>query len=109
MFDVKAFWGAKNEIQASLDKPFYFIVSVNDPKRGLRGGRVAEVTRSIAAEFIAKGTHELAKPEDIKRYKSDEEEKRKEIIKAERFRLAMLGFGRFEDELRPAAEPEVKK
>lgn len=84
--------------EASIEEPFALVISLQTPNGG-RAGVVSEVNRVTAAKLIVDRQARLATPEEVKKLRDDQEEKRRQKDLAslqERVRMTRLA----EDELR---------
>jgi hypothetical protein len=75
MFHVRQFWQQVRAVEATIEAEAPFLMSLNDPLRGLVGGRVVQVARAEAAKAIAKKTHRLATAEEVAVYLEAEQQR----------------------------------
>jgi hypothetical protein len=64
MRDLQKYWQDVRTLAASLPA-FMWLVSLEDPKRGMRGGRIAEVAAETAAKLLQSNSHRRATAEEI--------------------------------------------
>ncbi|MCC6591598.1 MAG: hypothetical protein IT168_33235 [Bryobacterales bacterium] len=83
MSNIRAYWAAVREAAASLKEPWPYVMSLEDPSRGIRGGVVVQVSRDAAAELIARKTHRLATEQEVSGHLADEDRKRVEYAEME--------------------------
>jgi hypothetical protein len=62
--DLQKYWRDVRTLAASLPA-FVWLVSLEDPKRGMRGGRIAEVAAETAAKLLQSNSHRRATDEEI--------------------------------------------
>lgn len=74
--DWQQYWREIREIEASLPQ-FAWVVSVENPKRGITGGSLAQVTAANGAKLLHSGSHRLATEEEIREHQAGEEEVKK--------------------------------
>jgi hypothetical protein len=71
MRDLQKYWQDIRALAASLPA-FVWLVSVEDPKRGQRGGRIAEVAAETAARLLQSNSHRRATEEEIEAHRESE-------------------------------------
>jgi hypothetical protein len=74
--DLKAYYRKVREIEASIEEEFPVVKSLATEDGG-KAGRLAEVTRAIAARMIFDGIAESASAEEIRDFRMVAEEARK--------------------------------
>ena len=67
-FNVAQFWAQVRSESAQLPEPFYFLMSLEEPALGSRGGVITEVPKHIAARLIVEKTARLATPDEVAAY-----------------------------------------
>ncbi len=72
MRDLQKYWEDIRALAASLPA-FVWLVSVDDPKRGMRGGRMAEVGAGTAAKLLQANSHRRATEEEIEAHRAGQE------------------------------------
>jgi hypothetical protein len=77
MRDLKVYWQEVRALERSLPE-FVWLMSLEDPKRGMVGGRMAEVGREQAAPLLHGNSHRRATGEEIEVHLAKEDEKRRE-------------------------------
>jgi len=85
MRDLQKYW---QEIRALQDElPAYvWLVSLDDPKRGMRGGRMVEVAAETAAKLLHLNSHRRATGEEIEAHRAGIAEAQREAFQ-ERLRV----------------------
>ena len=68
MRDLQKYWQDIRTLAASLPA-FVWLVSLEDPKRGMRGGRMAEVGAETAAKLLHANSHRRATDEEIEAHR----------------------------------------
>lgn len=73
MRDLQKYW---QEIHALADAlpAFVWLVSLDDPKRGMRGGRLVEAAAETAAKLLHLNSHRRATDEEIEAHRAGEAE-----------------------------------
>jgi len=71
MRDLQKYW---QEIRAAADAlpAFVWLVSLDDPKRGMRGGCLVEVAAATAAKLLHLNSHRRATDEEIETHRNGE-------------------------------------
>lgn len=64
MRDLRVYWQEVRTLQRSLPE-FVWLMSLEDGKRGMVGGRMAQVGAEAAAKLLHGGSHRLAGEEEI--------------------------------------------
>lgn len=64
MNDTREYFAAVRDLEAKIEPDFVFMVSLDRPRRHMKGGVVVEVSRRKAAELLADETHRLATAEE---------------------------------------------
>jgi hypothetical protein len=64
MRDLKAYWQEIRALEKSLPQ-YVWLMSLDDAKRGMVGGRMAEVGAASAAQLLHAGSHRRATDEEI--------------------------------------------
>ena len=105
--NIRAYWAAVRKETEALTEPFYYLMSVEDPTRGLVGGVVVQVTKDAAAQALVKKTHRIATPEEVAASQKTEAAKREEYAEAERRRMALLPF--YQPQLNPPQKGKAKE
>jgi hypothetical protein len=79
MRDVKVYWQEVRALQRSLPE-FAWLMSLEDRKRGMVGGRMAEVGAEAAAKLLHAKSHRLATGEEIATHLTQEDQMRKQSL-----------------------------
>ncbi len=69
MRDLQKYWQDIRTLAASLPA-FVWLVSVDDSKRGMRGGRMTEVGAETAAKLLQSNSHRRATDEEIEAHRA---------------------------------------
>jgi hypothetical protein len=77
MRDLRQYWQDVRELQRSLPQ-FIWLMSVEDPKRGMVGGRMAEVGAEQAAKLLIANSHRRATEDEIASHLAKEEQARRQ-------------------------------
>jgi hypothetical protein len=77
MRDLKQYWQEVRALERSLPE-FVWLMSLDDPKRGMVGGRMAEVGAAQAAQLLIAKWYRLATDEEIAAHLAKEEEARRQ-------------------------------
>ena len=64
MRDLRVYWQEVRTLERSLPE-FVWLMSLEDGKRGMVGGRMAEVSAAPAAQLLHANSHRLATEEEI--------------------------------------------
>ena len=116
MNDTIEYFTSVREIETRIEADYVFLVSLEKPRRHMKGGVIVEAARRKAAELIADETHRLATPEETDAEKSAQlvaidAAKRKDLAK-ELFVAALpsLAYSVVSEPAKPAAAaPPAKK
>lgn len=73
MRDLQKYWQEIRTLQNSLPNPVW-LVSLEDGKRGMRGGRLVEASAETAAKLLHANSHRRATDEEIEAYRSQQAE-----------------------------------
>jgi hypothetical protein len=79
MRDLRQYWQEVRELQRSLPE-FIWLMSVEDPKRGMVGGRMAEVGAEQAAKLLITNSHRRATEDEIASHLAKEEQTRRRTV-----------------------------
>ena len=79
MRDLKMYWQEVRTLEQSLPK-FVWLMSLDDAKRGMVGGRMAEVGAAAAAQLLHANSHRLATEEEIAAHQMKEDQERRQIF-----------------------------
>jgi hypothetical protein len=79
MRDLKVYWQEVRTLQRSLPE-FMWLMSLGDRKRGMVGGRMAEVGAEQAAKLLHAKSHRVAAEEEIATHLMREEQTRRESL-----------------------------
>lgn len=82
MTRLQKFWAAIRETEERLEDDAY-IVSIEDPRRGIRGNVTQLVDRVSAARQIVKGEARLADQVEIDAFAADQAQIRAKLLDAE--------------------------
>ncbi|HVO97379.1 MAG TPA: hypothetical protein VMT15_04900 [Bryobacteraceae bacterium] len=77
MKDLRAYWQEIRALEKSLPQ-FVWLMSLENPKRGMVGGRMAEVGAAQAAPLLHAGSHRRATDEEIDAHLAKENEARRQ-------------------------------
>ena len=69
MRDLQQYWRDVHALAAELPA-FVWLMSVEDPKRGMRGGRMTEVAAETAARLLQSNSHRRASEEEIEDHRA---------------------------------------
>ena len=83
VFTVREYWAAVRKIEADLPE-FVWVVSMEDPLRGLIGVQTTQVTREMAAKAIHEKRARLATSAEISAHVAEMEERKSTAHYAER-------------------------
>jgi hypothetical protein len=73
MRDFQKYWQDIRALAAELP-PFVWLVSLDDPKRGMRGGALVEVAAETAAKLLHNHSHRMATDEELASHRAAEAE-----------------------------------
>jgi hypothetical protein len=79
MRDLRQYWQEVRELERSLPQ-FIWLMSVEDPKRGMVGGRMAEVGAEQAAKLLITNSHRKATEDEIGSHLKNEEQTRRQSL-----------------------------
>jgi hypothetical protein len=77
MRDLKVYWQEVRALQHSLPE-FVWLMSLEDRKRGMVGGRMAEVGAENAAKLLHGKSHRMATEEEIAAHLEKEDQARRQ-------------------------------
>ncbi len=77
MRDLRAYWQEIRALEKSLPQ-FVWLMSLDSPKRGMVGGRMAEVGAEQAAPLLHAGSHRRATDEEIDAHLARESDARRQ-------------------------------
>lgn len=77
MRDLRAYWQEIRALEKSLPQ-FVWLMSLDNPKRGMVGGRMAEVGAEQAAPLLHAGSHRRATDEEIDAHLARENDARRQ-------------------------------
>lgn len=69
MRDLQKYWEDIRHLASSLPA-FVWLVSVDDTKRGMRGGRMVEVAAGTAAKLLQSKSHRRATEEEMEAHRA---------------------------------------
>jgi len=72
MRDLQQYWREIRTLAAHLPASVW-LVSLEDPKRGMLGGRMVEVSAETAAKLLHAGSHRRATDEEIEAHRQQRE------------------------------------
>ena len=72
MRDLQQYWREIRAVAASLP-PHVWLMSLEDAKRGMRGGRMAEVAAETAAKLLHANSHRRATDQEIEAQRQERE------------------------------------
>ena len=85
MADIRGYWAAvKREMVALPDFPW--VMSLDDPSKGMKGGCVSQVSRETAGELLVQKSHRIATEEEIAGFWKRCEDEAKKYAEIERRR-----------------------
>jgi hypothetical protein len=73
MRDLQKYWQEIRTLTASLPA-FVWLVSLEDAKRGMRGGRITEAGAETAAKLLQANSHRRATEEEIEAHRAGQAE-----------------------------------
>jgi hypothetical protein len=79
MRDLRQYWQEVRTLERSLPA-FTWLVSLGDAKRGMVGGRMAEVGAESAAQLLHTKSHRLATEDEIAAHLEKEDRARKQVV-----------------------------
>jgi hypothetical protein len=79
MRDLKVYWQEIRALQRSLPE-FVWLMSLEDAKRGMVGGRMAEVSAAPAARLLHASSHRRATEEEIAAHLEKENQARRQGV-----------------------------
>lgn len=77
MRDLRQYWQEIHSIERSLPQ-FAWLMSLEDPKRGCVGGRMAEVGAAQAAQLLHAKSYRMATEEEIAAHLAKEDQARRQ-------------------------------
>lgn len=77
MRDLRQYWQEVRALERSLPE-FVWLMSLEDPKRGMVGGRMAEVGAAQAAPLLHARSHRMATEEEIAAHLEKENQARRQ-------------------------------
>lgn len=77
MLDLRQYWQEVRALERSLPE-FVWLMSLEDVKRGMVGGRMAQVGAAAAAQLLHSQSHRLATGEEIAAHLEKENQARKQ-------------------------------
>ncbi len=87
MPDLKQYWQEVRAIEKSLPE-FVWLMSLDRPSRGQKGGSIAEVAAGLAARLIQERSHRRATDEEIAAHRAEEESAKQQAFEE---RMRKLG------------------
>jgi hypothetical protein len=81
MADLRVYWQEVRALANSLPQ-FAWLMSVDDAKRGMVGGRMAEVGAEQAARLLYTKSHRMATEDEVAAHLEKEEQARRESYQA---------------------------
>ena len=82
MRDLRQYWQEIRDIERGLGE-FEWIMSLDDPRRGMVGGRIAQANAAQAAQRLHAKTHRMATEEEISAHLAKEDEARRQSFQSE--------------------------
>ena len=79
MRDLKVYWQEVRTLQRTLPE-FVWLMSLEDNKRGMVGGRMAETGAEAAAKLLHANSHRIATAEEIEAHLQKEDQARRENL-----------------------------
>ncbi len=79
MRDLKVYWQEIRALQRSLPE-FVWLMSLEDRKRGMVGGRMAQVGAAQAAQLLHAKSHRMATEEEIAEHLEKENRTRRQTV-----------------------------
>lgn len=73
MRDLQKYWREIRALESSLPDSVW-VVSLEDAKRGMRGGRLVEAAAGTAAKLLHANSHRLATGEEIEAHRASQAE-----------------------------------
>jgi hypothetical protein len=77
MRDLRQHWQEVRALERSLPE-FVWLMSIDDAKRGMVGGRMAEVGAAQAAQLLHKKSHRMATDSEISAHLAKEDQARRQ-------------------------------
>jgi hypothetical protein len=79
MRDLRQYWQEVRALERSLPE-FLWLMSLDDAKRGMVGGRMAEVAAAQAAQLLHSRSHRMATDEEIAAHLEKEDQVRRQSV-----------------------------
>jgi hypothetical protein len=105
MRDFQKYWQEIRTLAAELP-PYIWLVSLDDPKRGMRGGSLVEVTAETAAKLLHNNSHRRATDEELATHCAAEAEAQRSAFH-DRLRVkgvTVVAVGKATPEKKPAVK-----
>jgi hypothetical protein len=83
--DVKSYWQEVRAIERGLPE-FVWMVSLEDARRGRKGGSMAEVSAARAGPLLHAKSHRIAEEDEVRAHQAGETKAKREASEAERRR-----------------------
>ena len=80
MPDLRQYWQEVRALERSLPE-FVWLMSLEDPKRGMVGGRMAQVGAPAAAQLLHSQSHRMATEEEIAAHLEKENQVRRQSVR----------------------------
>ncbi len=93
MRDLRQYWQEVRTLERSLPE-FVWLMSLEDAKRGMVGGRMAEVGAAQAAQLLHAHSYRMATEEEIAAHLAKEEQARRQSFTRRLRRRGNRGSGR---------------
>jgi hypothetical protein len=79
MADLRRYWQEVRALERSLPE-FMWLMSLEDVKRGMVGGRMAELGAAHAAQRLHAKSHRIATEEEIANHLAKEDQARRQVL-----------------------------
>ena len=79
MKDLQQYWREVRALERTLPE-FLWLMSLDDPKRGMVGGRMAQVGATAGATLLHLGSHRKATEEEIAAHLENENQMRRQGV-----------------------------
>jgi len=79
MPDLRVYWQEVRALERSLAE-FVWLMSLEDARRGMRGGRMAEVGAAQAAQLLHSKSHRMATEEEKAAHLAKEDQARRQSV-----------------------------
>jgi hypothetical protein len=98
------YWADVRAQREAITEPYVFVATL-PARHGAAGGVLVEVAREDAAKLLVDKTHRLATPDEVAKYRAEEEAMRQANLRQERERRMLVML---QPEAQPAVTPKAK-